>query len=86
MARTRATPAPAANQTTTAIRDEDEVDYGDDTDLTYLSKLERQLAGVANEPTSGHPAQASTQVPAAPEPAVASAPGTRTSSRSGPSW
>ncbi|KAA8894996.1 hypothetical protein FN846DRAFT_998176 [Sphaerosporella brunnea] len=69
MVRTRATPT---NQTTTA-RDEDEVDYGDDADLTEISELERQLAGTAGEPTSGQLAQANTHVAATPEPAPTSA-------------
>ncbi|KAA8895399.1 hypothetical protein FN846DRAFT_894206 [Sphaerosporella brunnea] len=76
MVRTRATPAPPANQTITAGHDEDEVDYGDDADLTDVAELERQLAGTAYEPTSGQPAQgATTQVPATPhEPTLAAAP------------
>ncbi|KAA8908516.1 hypothetical protein FN846DRAFT_889429 [Sphaerosporella brunnea] len=75
MVRTRATPAPPANQTITAAHDEDKVDYGDDADLTDVAELERQLAGTAYEPTSGQPPGASTQVPATPhEPALTSAP------------
>ncbi|KAA8893197.1 hypothetical protein FN846DRAFT_914327 [Sphaerosporella brunnea] len=50
-------PAPLA-QITASIGDEDEVDYSDDPDLTDFSELERQLAGTANEPTSGQPTQA----------------------------
>jgi hypothetical protein len=70
MVRTRATPAPPANQAITTAHDEDEVDYGDDGDLTDLTELERQLAGSAFEPTSGQPPQASTQVPATQAPAT----------------
>ncbi|KAA8912114.1 hypothetical protein FN846DRAFT_887413 [Sphaerosporella brunnea] len=67
MVRTRGTPAPPATQT--AAQDEDKVDYGDEADLTDVSELERQFAGIAWEPTSGQPSQTNIQVPATPEPA-----------------
>jgi hypothetical protein len=70
MARTRSTPAPAL-AAPQAPRDEDEVDYGEDSDLTDVSELERQLTGAnLNEPPSAQPAQAppQIQIPATPAP------------------
>ncbi|KAA8911215.1 hypothetical protein FN846DRAFT_1002246 [Sphaerosporella brunnea] len=73
--RTRATPAPPANQPITAGHDEDGVDYDDDAHLTDVAELECQLAGTAYKPTTGQASQgATTQVPGTPhEPAVAAA-------------
>jgi hypothetical protein len=74
MARTRSIPQATAPQ---VPRDEDEVDYGEeDTDLTDVSELERQLNGTnLEEPPSAQrqPASAQVQVSGTPQAAATKA-------------